>query len=162
MVKKGFKRIQLLLARALKQGWSVERLSWAGAWGGTVGVFPIYGVTTPALAVVGWVGKLNHAVLQAFNYMMGPLKLLLILPYIRLGEVLFRADDPFRLSIPEFADRFHAAPLETLQRFSMTFVHASVGWLLTAPLWMLALFLLMKTVLGSKRLSQIPLEEKTI
>jgi hypothetical protein len=129
-----------LLLQALKQGWSVEGLSWATAWGFTVGIFPIYGVTTGTLAVIGWIGKLNHAVLQGFNYMVAPLKVMLILPYIAMGEILWMPDTRFTLSLSEFTRRFQEDPLITLQQFGMTFVHAVSAWLITFPFLMFGVY----------------------
>ena len=129
-----------LLLNALIQGWSVEGLSWAAAWGVTVGLFPIYGVTTGTLAAIGWLGKLNHAVLQGFNYMVAPLKVMLILPYIALGETLLLAENRFSLSLSEFTLRFQNDPSATLQQFGMTFVHAVVGWCVTFPLLLFGVF----------------------
>jgi uncharacterized protein (DUF2062 family) len=144
-----FSKLRQSIVSALKQGWSPSSVCWSGAWGVTIGVFPIYGVTTVTLGAIGLIWKLNHAVLQGFNYLVSPLKLILILPYIRLGEWMFQTQNPFRLSIPEFTGRFQADPLQTLGEFGMTFVHAICGWLVSAPLWMLAIYgsllLLLKT-----------------
>ncbi len=129
-----------LMLQALKQGWSVEGLSWAAAWGFTVGIFPIYGVTTGTLAAIGWAGKLNHAVLQGFNYMVAPLKVMLILPYIALGETLFFAEKRFSLSLSEFTLRFQEDPLATLRQFGLSFVHAIAGWLVTFPFILLGVY----------------------
>lgn len=122
-----------LFLNALKQGWSADGLCWSGAWGVAVGVFPIYGVTTGALATIGWLGTLNHAVLQGFNYLVAPLKVLLILPYVALGETLFFVEDRFSLSLSEFTSRFQSEPMATLQQFGMTLVHAVAGWIITFP-----------------------------
>ena len=135
-MKKLFKKIKETIVNALKQGWSPSEVCWSGAWGLTIGLFPIYGVTTAALGVIGLIWKLNHAIMQAFNYLISPLKFLLIIPYIRLGEWLFQTDTPFALSLSEFTSRFKAAPGETLGEFAMTFVHAICGWVVTVPLWM--------------------------
>jgi len=129
-----------LLLHALRQGWSVEGLSWAAAWGVTVGIFPIYGVTTGTLAGIGWVGKLNHAVMQGFNYLVAPLKVMLILPYIALGETLLFAEKRFSLSLSEFTIRFQQDPFATLQQFGMSFVHAVAGWLVTFPLLLFGVY----------------------
>lgn len=129
-----------ILLRALKQGWSLEGLCWAAAWGFTIGIFPIYGVTTGALAAVGWIGKLNHAVLQGFNYLVAPLKVLLILPYVALGETLLFAEERFALSLSEFTLRFQNDPFGTLQQFGMVFLHAVVGWLVTFPFLLVGVY----------------------
>ncbi len=143
------RKLEAVVVQALRQGWSREGVARASAWGVAVGVFPIYGVTTAALGVIGILGRLNHAVMQAFNYLVSPLKFMLIIPYIRLGEFIFREENPFRLSIPEFTARFQAEPMETLARFSMTFVHAISAWAVTFPLWMVCVYFLMNTLIRS-------------
>lgn len=160
MLKTAKNRIVHLLARALKQGWGVEEISRAAAWGVTVGIFPVYGVTTASLGAVGWIGRLNHGLLQGFNYLVGPVKLAMILPFVRLGELMWRANDPFRLGVTEFTARFQAEPLETLSRFSMTFVHAISGWLVAAPLVYLATGFLVKQSIRSGQAVRESFEEK--
>ena len=133
-----------LLLNAIKQGWSVEGLSWSAAWGITVGLFPIYGVTTGALAGIGWVGGLNHGVLQGFNYLVAPVKIMLILPYVALGETLFFAEDRFSLSLSEFTSRFQNDPAATLMQFGMTLVHAVAGWIITFPFLIFGVYALVR------------------
>ncbi|MGA0334472.1 MAG: DUF2062 domain-containing protein [Kiritimatiellia bacterium] len=135
-MKRFYHKMRNTVLNALRQGWSPEGVCWSGAWGLTIGLFPIYGVTTAALGLMGFVWKLNHSIMQAFNYASSPLKFILIIPYIRLGEWMFRTDTPFSLSIPEFTARFRAAPMQTLGEFAMTFVHAICGWAVSVPFWM--------------------------
>lgn len=135
-MKPFLRKLKATVVSALKQGWSAEAVCWSGAWGVTIGLFPIYGVTTATLGLMGLVWKLNHAIMQAFNYFIAPLKFIMIIPYIRLGEWLFQTGQPFSLSIPEFTARFKAAPLDTLGEFAMTFLHAICGWLVSVPLWL--------------------------
>lgn len=154
-----FSKLRQRIVTALKQGWSPSDVCWSAAWGVTIGVFPIYGVTTAALAVIGWIWKLNHAVLQGFNYLVTALKFILIIPYIRLGEWMFQTQTPFRLSIPEFTSRFQAAPLQTLGEFAMTFVHAISGWLLSVPLWMGVIYVSMYLLIKTGELTRPQLQE---
>lgn len=134
-------------------------MCWSAAWGWTIGIFPIYGVTTATLGLMGWVWKFNHSILQAFNYLVTPLKLALIIPYIRLGEWMFRPEHAFTLSIPEFTRRFNAAPGDTLGEFGMTFLHAICGWAVTVPIWLPILFLSMKTLLRAGKTTRAQLQE---
>ena len=150
-----------ILLRALRQGWTPESVCRASAWGVTVGVFPIYGVTTAMLGVIGWLGKMNHAVLQAFNYLVAPVKLAMIIPSIRLGEFLFRESDPFLLSISEFTQRFQASPWETFTRFSMTFVHAIAGWGVMLPFWWFGTWLIMKCFVKTSQTASEIYRERT-
>lgn len=135
-----FGKIRKVLLQALRQGWTPSQISLALALGATIGIFPIYGITTPMLALTGIVARLNHAVLQSVNWLVAPLKVALILPQIRIGEALLRESEPFRLSLSEFTLQFQAAPLETVQRFSMTFLHAAIGWFLLAPVSILLIY----------------------
>ncbi|MDA3873371.1 MAG: DUF2062 domain-containing protein [Kiritimatiellae bacterium] len=158
-MKTFFAKLRQRIVNALKQGWSPSAVCWSAGWGVTIGVFPIYGVTTAALAVIGWIWKLNHSILQGFNYLVTPLKFILIIPYIRLGEWMFQTQSPFRLSIPEFTRRFQAAPLQTLSEFAMTFVHAICGWLLSAPLWMLVIYVSMRILIKTGEVTRTQLQE---
>lgn len=158
-MKRLYHKLKATVVRALKQGWSPEAVCWSSAWGWTIGVFPIYGVTTVALGAIGWIWKLNHPILQAFNYLVAPLKFALIIPYIRFGEWMFRPETAFTLSIPEFSRRFKAAPMETLGEFAITFVHAICGWLVTAPFWMAAVFFTMKLLLRAGEATRTQIQE---
>jgi uncharacterized protein (DUF2062 family) len=156
-VKSFSKKIKSTIGNALKQGWSPSSVCWSTAWGLTIGLFPIYGVTTAVLGLIGLIWKLNHAIMQAFNYLIAPLKLLLIIPYIRFGEWMFQTDTPFRLSITEFTKRFKDAPSDTLAEFAMTFVYAMCGWLVSVPFWMLFSYFTMQALLkmGSATRKQV-------
>lgn len=160
-VKSLYQKLKNTVVSALKQGWSADAVCWSGAWGLSIGLFPIYGVTTATLGIIGLIWKLNHAIMQAFNYLASPLKFLLIIPYIRLGEWLFRTDTPFALSIPEFTGRFKQAPLETLGEFAMTFVHAICGWLVTVPFWMALTYFTLYTLIRMGAATRNQLQESS-
>lgn len=132
---------------ALLQGLKPSEIAWAVSCGVIVGVFPIYGTTMLLLALVGFVKKWNHVLLQAANWMVSPLKPLLILPHIRLGEWIFSPEQPFQLSLAEFTRRFQEAPLDTLGDFSMTFVHAIAAWGIHAPVSLLLVYLITRMIL---------------
>lgn len=161
-MKPVFQRIKSIISRALRQGWGPESLCRAVAWGVTVGVFPIYGLTTALLGVIGYVGKMNHAVLQAFNYLVAPVKVAMILPFIRLGEFLFQETDPFLLSLSEFTRRFQSAPWETLSRFSMTFLYAIAGWVVMMPILWVGSWLVAKSLIKTSQAAHAVYKERTV
>lgn len=112
-----------------------------------------------ALALIGMAFKLNHTVLQGFNYLVSPLKWALILPSVRLGEWILQSENPFRLSLSEFSDRFRAAPAATVAEFGMTFVHAIVGWIFVAPFMLFFVYVLMRYLLRVTSARRTSLEE---
>lgn len=95
--------------------------------------------------------RLNQPVVQAFNWVLGPLKIALIFPFLRFGEWVFQAD-AFALSLTEFSKRFFNDWRSTTAEFGWTFVHAIVGWLIWAPLVYLMLYWLACSLVKRVRL----------
>ena len=154
-----FRKVKEAVLNALRQGWSPDAVSWSIAWAVTWGLFPIYGFTMAILGLIGLIWKLNHPIMQSINYIISPLKFILIIPYIRLGEVLFRVENPFSLSIPEFTKRFKDAPWETLAEFAATFLHAIVGWGVTVPILMAVSYFTTRFILRSGEAARDALSE---
>ena len=121
-----------IIQRELTSGLSVRGGSMALATAFTFGIFPIIGFSTPLNTLAAAWLRLNQPIIQVVNWVMGPLKLLLIIPFLRLGEWLFAAE-PFTLSLAEFSRIFFNDWWGTTQEFAWTFVHAISGWLVTAP-----------------------------
>lgn len=122
----------------LGKGRSPRSVSMAIAAGITLGIFPIYGPITLLCLMVAWLTRLNAPMMIAGLYTMTFVKPLLILPYLRLGEFLFRAD-PMPISLVELSRRFSESALGTLQEFGWSFAYATFGWLVTVPL-LIAIF----------------------
>jgi len=150
-----FEKTRRAVSQAFRQGSSRNEIAWALSFGIIVGIFPVYGATMPLLALIGCLKKWNHLLLQTANWMVSPLKPLMILPHIRLGEWLLHAGNPFELGLAEFTLRFREAPLETLGAFSMTFLHAMLAWLLHAPFSLLLVYLLARMLLSRTSLDSV-------
>jgi uncharacterized protein (DUF2062 family) len=73
----------------LRQGISPRRLALTLALGFAIGCIPVVGVPTLTCAALALLLRLNLPAIQAANYVMTPLQLLLIVPFARLGEWLF-------------------------------------------------------------------------
>jgi uncharacterized protein (DUF2062 family) len=142
-----FRKIKQVIRRELSSGLNVRAGSMAVATSFTIGIFPIMGFSTPLNTLAALSLRLNQPIIQVVNWMMGPLKLLLIIPFLRLGEWLFAAE-PFSLSLTEFSRIFFNDWWGTTQEFAWTFVHAISGWLVVAPGIYLIVFLLGKALLA--------------
>src|ERR1700722_16933181 len=75
----------------LSQGISPRRLALTLALGIAIGCLPVFGITTALCAVLAVTLRLNLPALQAANYAVMPLQLLLIAPFVRMGGWLFAA-----------------------------------------------------------------------
>lgn len=81
------------LLRELKKGLDPQKFIQAVVAGILIGLFPIYGTTTSLAIIVAFVFRLNQVVVQACNYVLYPVQLLMIVPLFTLGGWMISADD---------------------------------------------------------------------
>jgi uncharacterized protein (DUF2062 family) len=136
------KRFVQLIKSMLLHGLTPAGISLTIALGLAGSVFPILGTNTLVCLFFAAVFRLNHAIMQSVNWLGAPLQLLLIFPFLRLGERIFGAA-PVPLSLTQLMSAFREAPLDFLARFSMSFVHCIAGWLLVMPAIVLATHLVL-------------------
>lgn len=117
----------------LTQGLSPEKIALTVAVGLTIAVNPIVGTTTILCFFAAWALRLNQPIIQAINWSSYALQLLLIFPFIRLGEKIFRGPRENR-SLERLVAMMKADPAGTLADVRVTLGHAVVAWILVAPL----------------------------
>ena len=132
-------RIKQVVLECLRSGLSPHKVAIALAVGICVGIFPIYGPFTLVCVALVWLGRLNAPIVFAGYYGMTFVKPLLIIPFLKLGEWVFQAE-PMTISLTELARRFAVDAMGTLAEFGWSFIHATVGWLVTLPLLVLFLY----------------------
>src|SRR5215468_9465402 len=79
------------IVEQLTQGLSADTIALTIAVGLCIAIIPIIGVTTALSFLAAWALRLNQPIIQAINWTSYPLQLLMIFPFIRLGERIFRA-----------------------------------------------------------------------
>lgn len=79
---------KLDVAQWLRQGMSPRRLALTLALGFAIGCIPVIGVPTVLCAFLALLLGLNQPAIQAANYAAMPLQLILIVPFMRLGNWL--------------------------------------------------------------------------
>ena len=131
-------RVRDPILRMLQQGLSPEGLAWSLSVGIALGSIPLFGTSTALCVGVALVFRLNQPAMQLANYLAYPLQLLLILPFIRLGEKLFGARS-MPLSLSQLQAALRSDAWGTVQQFWTSLWHASVAWLLVVPLPMVLL-----------------------
>lgn len=131
----------------LTQGITADKVSYTLALGTGLSLFPFLGFTSLLNLAVGLALRLNQPLLQTLNQLLGPIQLVMIVVYIRLGERIWGAERlPFsiELLIQVFRD---ASFSEFLRRFGMAGVHAFTAWLITLPLLVLGLNRLLRPLI---------------
>ena len=132
-------KVASAIVAQLTQGLSPERIALTVAVGLCIAVNPVIGTTTIGCFLAAWALRLNQPIIQTINWASAALQLLLIFPFIRLGEKIFGAP-PERRSFAELAALLKADPVGSLAMLGSTISHAVVAWLLVAPLILAAVY----------------------
>lgn len=140
-------RLREIALAQLRQGITPEQIALTIALGTALGLFPVFGTTTALCAIAGLWLRLNQPLIQAVNYLLSPLHLLLLLPFYRAGELLFRQPPVPIFSVGELAERFHAGPGRFLLDYGLVVVYGIVVWALVAPLLVALLYFGLKPLL---------------
>lgn len=113
----------------LRQGISPRRLALTLVLGFAVGCIPVLGIPTVICAALALALRLNLPAIQAANYLVMPLQLALIVPFVRFGDWLFSS--PPRQVLK--ATLLHT-PLSSglLPQIGALTGHALLAWLLFA------------------------------
>ena len=126
-------RNMLPFGRDLIASQSVSKTAWTAALGFSLGMFPLVGVTTVACALVASILRLKQAPIQLGNYAALPLQLLLIIPFLRLGERISGAAR-FVFDPSALLKGFPNVPESTVRAVLMAQWHMIEGWAVIAPL----------------------------
>lgn len=115
----------------LKQGLTPKELSQSLIVSGLISTIPIIGVSTFLITTVSLKRKLNLPVMIALSYLMWPIQILLIIPFIRVGEFIFSVPRNHH-TVDEIISSFQNSFFQTLSHLSFELFCGLGGWLLTA------------------------------
>jgi len=152
------RRVVAPLLQLLRQGVTPEKLALSVALGVIVAVIPVLGVSTIACAVLAIWLRLNMPAIQLVNYLMTPVQLLLIIPLLRFGEWLVGAAR-FPITLESGLALLSQGVLVAIRILWDAIVHATLGWLVLAPVAAVVLYFTFRLVfrrLAPARASQLP------
>ena len=115
----------------LKQGLTPKELSQSIIVSGLISIIPILGVSTFMITAVSLKRKLNLPVMISLSYLMWPVQILLIIPFIRVGEFIFSVPRHHH-SVEEIISSFQNSFFQTLSQLYFELLCGLGGWLLTA------------------------------
>lgn len=130
----GFLTRQLIrpLLELLRQGVTPEKLALSIALGAVLGVLPAIGCNTALCALIALIWRLNLPAIQIANYFLYPLQIVLLIPFFRLGEKVFRATH-LPVSVPQIYAMVHSNLWGATKLLWTATWHAMVVWALFAP-----------------------------
>ncbi|MGD0628266.1 MAG: DUF2062 domain-containing protein [Terracidiphilus sp.] len=130
--------------QGLRQGISPRRLALTLALGFAIGCIPVVGIPTLVCAALALALRLNLPAIQAANYAVMPLQLLLIVPFVRLGGWLFATS---RNPSLQAGTLLHASPHVVATQMGWLAGQALLAWVLIAlPAVLLLTFMLTKVL----------------
>lgn len=138
-------RVIAPLFALLTQGVSPRRLALCVALGIVIGNVPILGISTVLCALIALVFRLNLPAMQLVQALMAPTQLLLIIPFVRLGEWILRAPHQ-PLSIAAGLALLAQGVGQAVVVLWDAIVHAGVAWILVAPLAVYAFYRMLTPV----------------
>ncbi len=142
-----------LIREQLTQGITPQKVAFTVALGAAVGIFPVLGSSTLLCLSLGAALKLNQPMLQAVNYLVSPLQIIMIPIFARIGEMIVGAKH-FPFSIPEVVKSFSESPASFIAQFGILGLHAALAWTaLAAPILCLAYFAALKLISSKPKLS---------
>ena len=137
------KKIYDPLLAQLKQGVSPTKLAQSVAFGMVLGSLPVIGITTSLCLLAATIFKLNHVAIQTVNYLVYPIQIALIIPFLRMGEWLFDVA-PASLDIKVMIFEFRNEFLLSIQKYGMTAMRGVAAWAIVAPVSFLFIFFVSK------------------
>lgn len=121
------------IAALLSQGITPQKIALSIAIGAIVGIFPVLGATTVLCTLAAASLRLNLVAVHTVHYAMTPVQVLLIIPFVRVGEHLLGVP-PQPLSIAEGMDLIAQGAFHAIVVLWDAIVHAVIGWLAIGPL----------------------------
>jgi uncharacterized protein (DUF2062 family) len=155
-----YRRIALPVLALLRRGATPEKLAWSLATGLLIGINPLLGSTTILCLLLAFLFRLNVVASQLANHVIYPLQILLLIPFIRLGSVIFHTA-PMPLSAKEFLNAARSHPLQLIRELWLWESHAFILWTIFAavaiPTIALVLTPILHRLLNRVRAHQYPL-----
>ncbi len=145
--------LKIKITALFKQGLTPIELTQSIIISSLISIIPILGLTTLLLTALSIKRNLNLPIMIAQSFIMWPVQIVMIVPFINIGEFIFsipKTNHSAQEIIASFQNSFFA----TLSHLSFELLCGFGGWLLTAVPFSIVLYLvsifILKLVLKAK------------
>ena len=132
----------------LKEGLSPQKLTLCIVTGITLGIFPVLGTTTLLCLLAAFLLRVNIPAIQAVNYMVYPLQLLLLAPFYTAGSWLFNYEGNLKPG-ENMLSMLQNDLWGGIAYFGDLTFYAILTWAIFCPFIMFALYFTLKPVIGA-------------
>ncbi|WP_276374444.1 DUF2062 domain-containing protein [Chryseolinea sp. H1M3-3] len=126
-MKLSTKHVKKVFYDAFRQGLTPHKLAMTCALGVVIGIFPIFGTTTMLCFAIAIAFRLNIAIIQLVNYLVAPLQVLFIVPFIKIGTILFRMN-PFPYNADQLTELFQNDFFLLLKEVGLALLLGTAVW----------------------------------
>jgi uncharacterized protein (DUF2062 family) len=155
-----YRRIALPIFALLRMGASPQKLAWSIAVGLLIGINPILGSTTVFCLAAAFLLRLNIAASQLANHLVYPFELLLVIPFIHIGTIVFNLA-PIPFSARTLIHAARTSPIALTRQLWQWEWHAFTLWLglavVMVPILALAITPLLRRLLVRIEHHQYPI-----
>jgi uncharacterized protein (DUF2062 family) len=144
---------KIKLLAFLKMGITPEQLAFCVALGVVLGIVPALGMATVFCALAAFFFRLNLAAIQLVNFIIYPVQLALLIPFMRAGEWLFGAR-PLELSLDKIQRMLHEDLWGTVIHLWATTLRAVAVWMIIAPVILGAIYIVLLPLLRNLKLER--------
>ncbi|HEV2321019.1 MAG TPA: DUF2062 domain-containing protein [Gammaproteobacteria bacterium] len=132
-------RLTRLVTGLLSQGITPHKVALTLALGVVLGVNPIIGTSTTLCAVAAIWLRLNLPLIQLINYLVYPLQILLLIPFVQAGQWLFR-EPPLPFNATDIKAMLAAGLWKAVQTLWSYALHGMAAWLFLGALMGLVIY----------------------
>jgi uncharacterized protein (DUF2062 family) len=147
---KYLKPIKLLLI----QGTSPRLIAVGIAGAFVIGLFPVLGSTTILCAIFAFTFRLNLPLIQLINFSVYPLQLILLIPFMKLGEMIFRFEK-LKYGLNDIVDMVRKDTLHAILVLWDVTIQAIGAWLIIAPVISIILYFTLFMIIKRFRLKDL-------
>ena len=122
-------RLTRLILGLLRQGITPHKIALTLVLGVLLGVIPLIGASTTLCALAALALGLNLPLIQLVNYLVYPLQILLLIPFVQAGQWLFR-QPPLPFSLTQIKAMMEAGLWKAIVDLWDYTMHGVVAWLI--------------------------------
>jgi uncharacterized protein (DUF2062 family) len=147
-----------LIVDLMRQGITPHKIALSVALGAMLGVIPVIGSSTLLCAAAALILGINLPLIQVVNYLVYPLQLLLLIPFIQAGQWLFR-EPSLPLSFSQLAAMLRLKFWQTLAALWEYAFHGLIAWLLLGGMAAFFIYIALRPILGRVVLKSVKAEK---
>ena len=142
-----------LITELMSQGLTPHKIALTVALGVMLGVIPVVGSSTLLCAIAAVAFSINLPLIQVVNYLVYPLQLLLLIPFIQAGQWLFHRP-PLPFSLTQLTALLRLKLWHALAMLWEYILHGLFAWLILGGMAALIIYLVLRPTLGLLSLKQ--------